>query len=100
MSVAALALVLTMIAFPVIPISLPMAGVVVVIVVVRRDPVRALVGWVRPVAVVPLVLSFHGVMVAFDPFVVRTRRRWNPVRARRRRFADADANRNLSAGRS
>src|SRR5260370_609165 len=76
----------------------PPSSVVPSTVVVRLDPVRAGIRRPRPVAVVPHVTASGGVVIALDPDILRTRARRHHVRARRRRRADANAERHLRVG--
>src|SRR4029077_12366449 len=77
--------------------AFPVAGVVLVALVVRRHPIRIGIRGVRPVAVVPPILTVRrGVPIAFDPLVVGSGLRRDAVRARRRRrLAHTDVERNL-----
>jgi hypothetical protein len=67
--------------------------------VVGIDPVRALIRRPRPIAVVPDVARSLRVPVALDPRVIRAGLTRHAVRARCRRFANANAEGDLRMGR-
>jgi hypothetical protein len=48
-------------------IAFPATGVVLASGVIRLDPVRALIRWTRPVAVVPQVVPTLRILIALDP---------------------------------
>jgi hypothetical protein len=88
--------------------SFPVTVVVLFAVVVRLNPVRALIGRPGPIPVVPAVVALLGILVAFDPHIVVLGKviAFDPqvagARARRHvrhtgrwRLTDADAEREL-----
>jgi hypothetical protein len=79
--------------------AFPATGEILSIDVVRRDPVRALIRWPRPVAVVPRVVRSLRILVALDPNVVGAGLGRHAVRARRWRFANANPEVDLRLGR-
>jgi hypothetical protein len=56
-----------MVVFDDAAVAFPAAGVVLSVAVIRVNPVRALIGRPRPVAVVPLVAASLRILVALDP---------------------------------
>src|SRR6478609_3471851 len=79
--------------------TFPASFEVLATIVIRSRPVRSLIRGSRPVAVVPGPASAHWIPVAFDPLVIGTGLRWDPIHSRRRRgLADADTETHLSVG--
>jgi hypothetical protein len=89
----------------------PMAVVVLFADMVRLNPVRALIGRPRPIAVVPAVVAVLGILVPFDPhvvvlgkvvaldpYIVGAGARRHAIHTGRWRLTDADAERKLSVG--
>src|SRR5580765_8404040 len=75
--------------------AFPVTGVVLVALVVRRHPIRIGIRGVRPVAVVPPILTVRArVPIPLDPLVIGPGLRRDAVRARRRwRLAHAEVER-------
>jgi hypothetical protein len=81
-------------------VSFPIASIVLAALIARRHPVRAVIRRASPITVVPFVMVSYRIPVTIDPCIIRawTRRNDADNRSRRRR-ADSDSKRNLSAGR-
>src|SRR5579862_8608297 len=81
-------------------LSIPVACEVLLPVMVWRNPTSALVRWPGPIALVPFVVTSHGVPIALDPDEVRPRTRRNHShRSGRRRRTNPNADRELRMSR-
>jgi len=78
-------LVPAMVVMNIAPLTFPMTRVVLAALIVRRHPIRIRIGRVRPVAVVPTILTVLRVPVPLDPHIVGTGLWRNAIRARGRR---------------
>jgi hypothetical protein len=92
-------------------IAIPMTVVVLSADVVRLNPVRALIRWPRPIAVVPAIVAIvwileaidpHivvlGILVPLDPHIVGAGARRHTVRAGRWGLSHKTAERKLGTG--
>lgn len=77
-------------------IAIPVAGEVLVSVMMRLYPSCAGVGGARPVSVVPLIAAARGIPIASDPHISRAwASRLNTHYAHGRRGANSDSDRKL-----
>jgi hypothetical protein len=80
-------------------ISIPVTLIKLLSVVARSDPPSASIGRPRPVAFMPLIAVADWIPIPVYPRILRAWTRWqNANHTGTRRWADSDAERNLSLG--
>ena len=78
----------------------PVAGKVSLATIVRVNPIGSYIGGASPVAVMPFVMVFHRIPVAFHPYEIRPRLWWLNIHDTGWRWrSDLDSDRNLRPNR-